>query len=303
MNEQSNILLCVATEKGFEVLQAAVDLPAKSRLMVCTFKEKGVAESFDVKIRETAEAAGIPIVRWREFRDDPLAFLGQYSVSAIVCIGWRYLVPENAIRALDGEVIIAHDSLLPKFRGFAPLVTAMITGETRTGVTFLRAGPGVDDGEVLWQGEVDIAPDDTIATLIRKVTPLYREGASRYLRGELHERTVQDESHATYSIWRDAEDYRIDWLQDAEVIERSIRALGPPYLGAQTQLQGRTVVIHEARLAGDLDYAIRQPGKIASLDAEGRPTVVCGRGLLQVLSATADGENILPLKALRLRFQ
>lgn len=302
MSDNRRILLCVATEKGLEVLRAALAVHMPRQLVVCTFNEKGVVHSFHTNISDTAEKAGIQLVRWQDFRHDPLAFLQQHHIAGILCIGWRYLVPEDVIRALEREVVIAHDSLLPKLRGFAPLVTALITGQTETGVTFLRAGSGVDEGEMLWQRAVDIAPHETIGTLIKKTIPLYREGATRYLRGELTQGVAQDESQATYSIWRDEQDYRIDWSQDADTIERSIRALGPPYLGAKSELQGQTLVIQRARVLPDVKYAIRQPGKVASLDGDGRPTVVCGRGLLQILSATANGESVLPLKALRVRF-
>jgi len=303
MNQGNAILLCVATQKGLEVLRAAIGCAAGRRLIACTFKETGVAESFHGKIQDAAAEAGLTTVKWKQFREDPIAFLETYKIGSILCIGWRYLVPDTVVQALDGDVVIAHDSLLPKLRGFAPLVTALISGESEAGVTFLRAGPGIDNGEVLWQRGVRIEPDETIGTLIEKVIPLYREGASLYVQGKLRQRRTQDESKATYSIWRDSEDYRIDWRRDAELIERSVRALGRPYLGTQCVLQGRTVVVHKAEVVPDLDFAIRQPGKIAVLDPQGRPTVICGKGLLKILSATADGKSILPLKTLRARFK
>jgi methionyl-tRNA formyltransferase len=296
------MLLCLATEKGHQALQECVRQRPHRQFYICTFKELHVMESYDQRILETAAAAGIPAVSWGEFRPDPVAFLAARRIRAILCIGWRYLVPAPAVRHLNGEVIIAHDSLLPRLRGFAPLPTALITGEARTGVTFLRAGPGVDDGDVLWQGSVAIEPGDTIARLIERVAPLYREGVRRYLAGELREARAQDESQATYSIWRDEIDYRIDWSESAERVERTVRALGPPYLGARSRLGTPDVVIHQARVERDLTFAIRQPGKIWALDDQGRPTVVCGSGLLKVLAASTGGESILPVKSLRQRF-
>ena len=134
------------------------------------------------------------------------------------------------------------------------------------------------------------------------MAPLYREGVRRYLAGELCHARPQDHSQATYSIWRDEDDYRIEWSESAERIERTVRALGPPYLGARSRLGGREVVIHRVEVEADLPFAIRQPGKVWSLDPEGRPSVVCGSGLVKVVEASADGKSILPLKALRLRF-
>jgi methionyl-tRNA formyltransferase len=211
-------------------------------------------------------------------------------------------VPPEAVDHLNGEVVIAHDSLLPRLRGFAPLPTALIVGEPHTGVTLIRAGPGVDDGDVLWQKSIAIGPADTIADLIDRVIPLYREGAGRYLRGELVDARPQDKRLATYSIWRDELDYRIDWSESADRIERTVRALGPPYLGARSTLGGEEVVLHRAEVMPDLEFAIRQPGKVWSLDADGRPTVVCGKGCLKILAASAGGKGLFPLKSLRQRF-
>jgi methionyl-tRNA formyltransferase len=296
------VLLCLATKKGFEVLRAASVFKGHRAFHVATFKETHVVESYDDDIRELALGEGLPLVRWKEFRDDPVGFLARRNIGAILCIGWRYLIPEVAVRHVDGEVVIAHDSVLPKLRGFAPLVTAMITGETTTGVTFLRSGTEVDNGDILWQKTIPIGPNDRVADLIDRLIPLYVQGARLWLLGELREGTPQDDSQATYSLWRGVDDYRINWSEDAARIERTIRALGPPYLGARSTLGDTPVVIHDARVVPDLPFAIRQPGKIWRLDHGGRPTVVCGSGMLEILSATAVGRVCIPLKALRASF-
>src|SRR5262249_2153804 len=159
------ILLCFATKKGYEALLECRQQSDEHFFYVCTFKEVYVEESYDQTIREHALSAGMPIVTWKEFQSDPVSFLTLRQIRAIVCIGWRYLIPDAAIRHLGGEVIIAHDSLLPRLRGFAPLPTALIIGEKETGVTFLRVGKGVDDGDILWQRRITIDPHDTIARL------------------------------------------------------------------------------------------------------------------------------------------
>ena len=160
----------------------------------------------------------------------------------------------------------------------------------------------MDNGDIFWQGDFSIGPGDTIADLIAKTIPLYRYGATAFLRGELPEATPQDEGEATYSIWRNEEDYRINWQEEAAVIERSVRALGPPYPGAYTTLRGQRVVIHCAETVPDLNFAIRQPGKVFRLDDAGLPVVVCGKGLLRIRVATVEGESLLPFRSLRVRF-
>jgi methionyl-tRNA formyltransferase len=293
----NSILLCVATEKGLQALAFTESL----QLHVCTHREINVSQSFTRPILELATETGLPIVRWSEFLRDPITFIDERGIEAMLCIGWHYLVPDSVVKHLEGRVFVAHDSLLPKLRGFAPLPTALLTGEKRTGVTFLRVGEGVDDGDILWQQDVAIEAGDTIGDLIRRITPLYRDGTEQLLRGELRESRRQDPAEATYSIWRDELDYEIDWEDSAEMIELAVRALGEPYLGARTRWRDKTMVIHQAELVDDVCFAIRQPGKVWQLDAEGRPTVVCGEGLLRVLQATVDGKTILPMRSLRVR--
>jgi methionyl-tRNA formyltransferase len=203
---------------------------------------------------------------------------------------------------LRGHVTIAHDALLPRLRGFAPLSTAIITGETETGVSYLRAGNGVVNGDILWQDSVSIEPHDTVSSLTDKLLPLYERGADLYFSGSLLNGSRQDESQATYSIWRDEADLRIDWSLDSQTIERTIRALGSPYLGARTTLFGETIVIQRGTVIPDVKFAIRQPGKVWLID-EGRPVVVCGQGLLRIDEAMQGKTSLLPLKTLRVRFQ
>lgn len=301
-NQLKSVLLCLATEKGFEALEASLSHVEQTRLHICTFRETKVERSFFDRICELTTSQELPLIRWSDFKRDPVKFLEQEKIEGILCIGWRYLIPDNVVRWLDGNVVVAHDSLLPQLRGFAPLPTALIAGEKNVGVTFLRAGKGIDDGDILWQESIEVSPRDTIADLIRRTIPFYRDGAERFLKGELEEGTPQDDSQATYSIWRDELDYRIDWSQDSHAIERTIRALGDPYLGAQCRLDNKTVVIHEAVVVPDIHFAIRQPGKIWALDERGCPTVVCGTGMLRVVSAEVDGESVIPMSSLRVRF-
>ncbi len=297
------VLLCVATEKGYEVLQVASGFADELRVHVCTFDESLVARSFTDSIRSLADELGFPQVRWNDFRRDSVGYLQSHDIDGLLCIGWRFLIPAAAVTELRGNAIAAHDSLLPHLRGFAPLPTALIVGDPQVGVTFLRIGNRADDGDILWQDAIDVRPNDTIGDLIRRTVPVYRAGAERFLRGDIPVGRPQDESQATYSIWRDELDYWIDWREDADRIERSIRALGDPYLGARAKLHNSTIVLHDAEVVADVPFAIRQPGKVWSLDDHGCPTVVCGRGMLKVLAASCDGQSVLPLNSIRVRFR
>jgi methionyl-tRNA formyltransferase len=274
--------------------------------LVTTFREPHVTESFDVKIAALANASGFPVYPWDEIRRRGEQWIRAHDVRAVICVGWRYMVPRTIISALNGCVIVAHDSLLPRYRGFAPLASALINGEREVGVTVLLASDELDAGDVLFQGRVPVGAADTIADLIERVAPLYVEGVEHAVRcvlGGNLQPTPQDHARASYSLWRDNEDLFIDWYDGADRIARTIRALGPPYLGARTRLGDRVVVLQRAVEEPDLFFEIRQPGKVWRLTAAGEPVVVCGRGLLVILQATIGEAPLIPMKRLRVRFR
>jgi methionyl-tRNA formyltransferase len=204
-------------------------------------------------------------------------------------------------------LIVLHDSLLPRHRGFNPLVTALIEGDAEIGATALYATADYDRGDIIAQSASPIVHPMRIADAISVVCGNYHELAVRvgsYLdRGEVPPAQAQDEGAASYSLWRDDEDYVIDWFLDAARIERTVYALGPPYKGAASRIAGRLVRIREASALADVSVANRAPGKVIFLDRD-RPVVVCGRGLLRIdeLVDADSGGSLLPLDRFRIRF-
>jgi methionyl-tRNA formyltransferase len=299
-----SIVLCGATEKGLAVVRALRHAQRRPRVTVVTFREINVSHSYHDEIRETSLSSGFRFVDLPTWRENAEQIIRQEEAEAIVCVGWRYLISDQISALVASNVIVGHDSLLPRYRGFAPLPTAMICGEREAGVTFLRASSEVDAGPVYWQRTVPITADDTIQDLIEKTLPLYCDGLLQLVNGGLPAPVAQDEGAATYSIWRDDFDYVIDWGLDAAVIERTIRALGSPYLGARSSANGREIVINRGAVVKDVRFALRQPGKVWSIDENGCPVVTCGTGMLKVVDARfASGDVALPWSQLRTRFQ
>jgi methionyl-tRNA formyltransferase len=113
----------------------------------------------------------------------------------------------------------------------------------------------------------------------------------------------QDETQVTYSLWRDDEDYRIRWQNDAASIKRFIDSLGDPYQGAASLMNGRQVRIYDAEVEPDVCVEDRHVGKVLFM-RKGFPVIVCGSGLLKI-TALFDSEtrqSLLPLKRFRSRF-
>lgn len=219
-----------------------------------------------------------------------------------LAVAWRWLIEPGAAR-----LVVMHDSLLPRYRGFNPLVTALIEGDREIGVTALYASAEYDRGDIIAQASSPVAYPLRIADAIRRICDHYAElaraiGAS-IVRGEVPAAYPQDEAAASYSLWRDEEDYLLDWSLDAARLRRSVDALGSPYRGAATWLDGRLVRILAASERPDVAIANRAPGKVIFMDG-GRPVVVCGRGLLRLdeLVDDASGASLLPLARFRSRF-
>jgi methionyl-tRNA formyltransferase len=173
--------------------------------------------------------------------------------------------------------INVHGSLLPRWRGAAPIQAAIRAGDAETGITIMRMDPGVDTGGILIQKAIRILPEDTAGSLGARLAVLGAEllidTLPAYLRGELLPRP-QEEDLATYAPLLNKEDGRLDFSQGAEELARSVRAFNP-WPGAYTFWQGQMLKIHRAHSSG---AASPGPGKTSIV--EGLPAVGTGQGLL-----------------------
>jgi len=159
--------------------------------------------------------------------------LEQYDI--VISIGWQYLIPNPS------NLVVLHDSLLPRYRGFAPTVTALIRGETSLGVTAIRAVSEVDAGPILSQHRTEVASPVSIRQAFESLASCYVACIEDVLRigpEGLDNGVSQSDSDSTYSIWRDSLDYSVDWDLPAIEIHRHVLAVGYPYGGARTTING-----------------------------------------------------------------
>ena len=216
-----------------------------------------------------------------------------------IAIGWRFLIND------DSKLIVFHDSILPEYRGFNPLVTSLINGDSEIGVTALRASTEYDKGEIIEQKIIKISYPIKIESAIEKISSCYanllNSILSKILSRNLNSRP-QDESLATYSLWRDNFDYKINWHYDSSTIKRFIDAVGYPYNGAFTFLDNSKIIIKDSEITSDVKISNREPGKVI-FKKQNNYVIVCGKGLLMVAEFfSEDGEKI-DLKKFRLRFR
>jgi len=239
-----------------------------------------IAAEIDVPVRTT---------RHPDFPKEGLTFV----------VGWQYLFYE-----CPTNVIVFHDSLLPRYRGFAPTVTALLNGDSVIGVTALRPSSKVDAGPIFAQQRITIVYPAKIEHVLRQQSAAMVELAHNLVqqaRNGALSTIDQDESRASYSLWRDELDYRIDWTQSSSQIKRMIDAVGYPYGGAKTRVGDREILVEDASVVDDLTYERRDAGKVWRLE-NGCPVIVCGTGMLRLDRFQFCTGNDSSLK-LRSRFQ
>ncbi|GAC1381672.1 MAG: methionyl-tRNA formyltransferase [Hymenobacter sp.] len=290
----AQVTLFLMTEKGYRVLQHIVANLDKSVVaLVVGARDEHLTQDFFVEIRALCAQEQIPFQR----RGEPKLIISAYALA----VSWRWLITD--IRAL----IVLHDSLLPRYRGFAPLVSCLLNGEPEIGVTALYAEAEFDSGAVLAQAVRPVQYPIKIAEAIALAVECYQELFTRLWpglqAGHLPPAMPQHEADATYSLWRDEQDYRINWHLDSAYLRRFVDALGAPYRGASTVLSGQYYRVVAAEAVPDVRIENRAPGKVLFVH-NGWPVVVCGTGLLRLTALrAANGADALPLRQFRSRFE
>lgn len=286
--------LYLMNQKGFHVLSRLIDHDFQANIaFVVTGRDRNVEDDFSQQITTLCRQHQIPIYA----RQDQIPANNGYQLA----IGWRWLLPEME------KLIVIHDSLLPRYRGFAPLVNSLINGEKRIGATAIFASEQVDQGPIIAQGARDIEYPIKISTAIDQMSEVYWEITeaifTRIRNGAPIQATPQNEEDASFSVWLDDDDYRIDWTWNASRIQRFVDAKGSPYRGASTLLDDTIMRVHDVTQLPDLRLENRHVGKVMSMD-ENRPVVICGSGLLRIDRLSDDtGQDVLPLKRFRCRFR
>ena len=222
-----------------------------------------------------------------------------FKVDYKIAIGWRWIIKNSE------NLIVFHDSILPGYRGFSPLVNCLINEEKEIGVTALFASDDYDRGEIIEQKKINIEYPITIKKAIDLIGNVYEDLAISILEKiEKHTLSsiVQDESKASYSLWRDTEDYFINWNWSSYKIKRFIDAVGFPYNGAKTIINNIEHRILEAEIIDDVEIINRDVGKVIFVKDE-KPVVVCGRGLLKILSMQNQENKNVKIKKFRTRFK
>lgn len=202
----------------------------------------------------------------------------KYKPDICFVIGWYYLISIEIIKLVKGGFIGIHNSLLPSYRGFAPVVWAMINGEKDTGFSVFSFDEGMDTGDIWFQKAISIGENDYIEDILSKIDKgiegFFDEKYEMILDG-LCDVYAQKSANISYGAKRVPEDGKINWGESAAVVYNFIRAQSRPYAGTFSYYNGKKITIWKAK---KFQYSIYgKPGQIGIIDKKNECIiVVCG---------------------------
>ena len=239
-------------------------------------------------VKECAQTLGIDVLQPASIRDSGLAeALAALAPDLFVVVAFSILPGKLLAIPRLGSVNL-HPSLLPAYRGAAPIIWAVVNGEQETGISTFQLNPRVDAGDILLQRRVGIGPDETAgeleARLCQTGAEMVVETVDGLENGTLSARP-QDPEGTTRAPKLDKEDGRIDWQRPAAAIRNQIRGMNP-VPGAFTTWQGQPLKIHRAERAD----GVGAPGTVLSADDRQGPVVACGEGALLLTEVQPAGK-------------
>jgi methionyl-tRNA formyltransferase len=247
-------------------------------------------------VKEAAVRLGLLVYQpERVRRPDAVERLRQLAAEGMVVVGYGQIIPQVVIDLAPEGIINVHASLLPKYRGAAPVQWAIVNGETSTGVTTMRIDAGLDTGDMLLKAETYIGSGETAVELGNRLAVMGANLLVETLAGMAAGSIVaekQDNNQASYAPLLKKEDGRIDWSLPALAIHDRVRGL-QPWPGAFTSFRGHTLHIWRSEVVthGIPGLVAGVPGRISSL----RPlTISAGGGALEILEVQLEGRKRIP---------
>jgi len=242
-------------------------------------------------VSELAMARGLRVDKPATLKsDESRAPLASCGADVLVVAAYGLILPKSVLAIPPKGCLNVHASLLPRWRGAAPIQRAILAGDKETGVDIMRMEPGLDTGPVLLERRLTIGPGETAGMLTER---LATEGALAIVQAlanlEVIEAKEQSETGVTYAAKIDKAEAVIDWRESAHHVSRQVRAYNPAP-GAVTRLAGEPLKIWEAVI---VDGVKAPPGTVSGT-LEGAPIVACGRDGLALTLVQPAGSKRMP---------
>lgn len=246
-------------------------------------------------VKTLALQLNIPIIQPQKLREpEAMAQLREWRPDLIVVVAFGQILKKDVLELPKHGCVNIHASLLPRWRGAAPVHAAILAGDEETGVTIMKMDEGLDTGPILARRSIRIRRDDTTGSLQEVLSTLGAELLIETLPDYLAGRIVpqpQPEEGATYAPMLGREDGLLDFTQPARALERRVRAMNP-WPGAWFEWNGQALKVLRAAVSGEkrLEAGSR-------LIVEGRPAVTCADGTLILEEVQPAGKRIMPGKS------
>lgn len=291
-----------------DTLQAIVDAGHEVALVVTQpDKAKGRGKKLCyTPVKEKAMECHLEVAQPEKVREE--SFVERLQVIApdvIVVVAFGQILPESILNIPKYGCINVHASLLPAYRGAAPIQWAVIDGLAETGVTTMYMEKGLDTGDIICQSRIPLAADETGGSLFDK---LAKEGASllvrtlKMLEDGTATRTKQDDSRSSYAKMLSKDMGCLDFSKNAVILERLIRGLNP-WPSAYTAIQGKTLKIYAAEVVAEEEcMSGAAPGTVIAVDKKSF-TVRCGNGALRIYNLQLEGKKRMDTSAFLLGYK
>jgi len=250
---------------------------------------------FPSPVKQVAQEYGIKILQPEKASDEQFCdTIRSLEPDLLIVVAFGQILKNNLLMIPSWGALNIHASLLPKYRGAAPIHWAILNNETKTGLTAMRMDEGLDTGPVLLQEEVVIHEHETAGSLHDRLAGMSGDFIIKTLKGLAENRLKemhQDPNEATYATKIDRGMSLIKWDRPANAISGLIRALDP-WPGAFTTLEGKEIKLFSSRVTGK-EARDELPGRVAG-QSEGVLLVETGKGLIEIMELQIPGKKRLP---------
>lgn len=292
-----SIVFAGTPEFAATVLQALLETPHQIRA-VYTQPDRRAGRGRKLRpspVKTCALAANLPVMQPESLRDEAVqSALTQWQADIMVVVAYGLILPPAVLTAFPLGCINVHASLLPRWRGAAPIQRAIEAGDTTTGITIMQMDKGLDTGDMLATQTCAINADDTAQSLHDRLAAI---GASllcatlpRLQAGELSPQ-AQDDTQANYAAKIVKDDACIDWRRPASAVDRQIRAFNP-WPGAFTRCEDEVIKIWQAQVVSGQDGL---PGTVIAVDKNGID-VNTGQQILRITQLQLPGGKPLAVR-------
>lgn len=260
-------------------------------------KGRGMKVSFS-EVKSCALEFGFPVFQPATLKNGAISeLLDTLCPDIIVVVAYGKLLPEYVLNYPAYGCVNVHGSLLPEYRGAAPIQRAVLDGKSQTGVTTMYMAKGLDTGDMIYSEKITIDKNETVGSVWDRLAIIGGKLLLKTLNDielGIAPRIPQDDALATHAAKIEKEERKIDFSLDATAVHNKIRGMSP-FPAAHALLDGVPAKLYDSTVE---DYCgTKAPGNIISLDADG-VTIACGKGAVKVRTVKPDGSKALSVKDL-----